>query len=103
MLEYISENPAFLRRFNYTLSCDEIYFQTIFHKRMQEFKIEGLLPLRYVSWEATHPVKDNYRPYILDERDLQFILSSQAFFCRKVDLPQSKMLLDLIDQNRDNA
>lgn len=102
MLEYINENPAFLRRFNYTLSCDEIYFQTIFHKRMQEFKIEGLLPLRYVSWEATHPVNDNYRPYILDERDLPFILSSQAFFCRKVDLPQSKMLLDLIDQNRDN-
>lgn len=102
LLIYIDENPSFLKRFNHTSCCDEIYFQTIFHKKMKDFKIEGLLPLRYVSWEPTHPVENDYRPYILDERDLSFILSSQAFFCRKVDLPQSKRLLDLIDLNRDN-
>ena len=40
------------------------------------------------------------RPYILNEEDFLDIINSQAFFCRKVDLQESKKLLDLIDQNR---
>lgn len=63
-------------------------------------KIDGTLPLRYVSWKPTHPVEDKYRPYTLDERDFPFIIKSQAFFVRKVDIPQSQKLLDMIDKQR---
>ena len=63
-------------------------------------KIDGRKPLRYVSWNPTHPVKDKYRPYTLDERDFPYIIQSQAFFCRKVDLPISGKLLDMIDEQR---
>lgn len=83
MIKYIDENPSFLKRFNHTMCCDEMYFSTIFHNHLQKFNILGLLPLRYVSWEPTHPVKDNYRPYILDERNFQYIISSQAFFVER--------------------
>lgn len=66
-------------------------------------KIDGRKPLRYVSWNPTHPVTEKYRPYTLDERDYPYIINSQAFFCRKVDLPKSNRLLDLIDEQRGNA
>lgn len=100
MLYYIENNPKFLKRLNHTMCCDEIYFPTIFHNRMEEFNIKGLMPLRYVSFNPTHPVENNYRPYTLDERDFPYIITSQAFFCRKVDLPKSNKLLDLIDTHR---
>ena len=100
VLDYVAKNPCFVKRFNHTMCCDEIFFPTIFHGKTDQFHIQAITPLRYVSWEPNHEVADDYRPYTLDERDFSYIIGKQAFFCRKVDLPQSGKLLDLIDQHR---
>lgn len=84
------------------MCCDEIYFPTIFHDKLEEFCIQRILPLRYVSWNPNHEVADDYRPYMLDERDFPYIINKQTFFCHKVDLPLSSKLLDLIDRQRNN-
>lgn len=62
-------------------------------------------PLRYVSWFPKHRKTDvgAYFPYILNVEDFEDIHKSAAFFCRKVELPESAALLDMIDENRNNT
>lgn len=103
LLDYIDKNPVFLKRYNHTWCCDELYYTTIIHPVQNQLNIDGTKPLRYVSWKPTHPVSSKYRPYNLDERDFPFLINSQAFFCRKVDLPNSEKLLDMIDKQRGTA
>ncbi len=103
LLDYIDKNPSFLKRYNHTACCDELYYTTIIHPVQSQLNIDGRSPLRYVSWEPTHPVDSKHRPYNLDERDYPFIINSQAFFCRKVDLPISEKLLDMIDKQRGSS
>lgn len=100
LLDYVDKNPTFLKRFNHTNCCDEIYFTTLVHPLMDKLDIDGRTPLRYVSWIAPRPISSNQRPYILEEPDFPYVISSQAFFCRKVNLPQSEKLLDMIDEQR---
>lgn len=100
LLDYIDNNPKFLKRFNHTMCCDEIYFATLFKPLMKNMKINGLMPLRYVSIEPKWHIEETHRPYTMDERDFQYIYPTQAFFCRKIDLPYSSKLLDLIDASR---
>lgn len=100
-LDYLEHNPKFLKRFNHTMCCDEIYFATIYKSKMKEMNIKGLMPLRFVSTEPKWHIEETHRPYTMDERDYPDIYPSQAFFCRKVDLPYSSKLLDMIDRSRD--
>lgn len=99
-LQYIDDNPQFIRRFNYTACGDELYFNTYAHKFGDRLKIDGTKPLRYVSWRPPYERSDTYRPYVMDERDFPYIMEEENFFCRKIDLPVSAKLLELIDEHR---
>lgn len=99
-LHYINENPQFIRRFNYTACGDELYFNTYAHQFSDSLNIDGTRPLRYVSWRPPYERQDKYRPYVMDERDFPYIMEGENFFCRKIDLPGSAKLLDMIDEHR---
>lgn len=100
ILQYIDRNPDYLKRFMYTSAGDELIFNTLIHKNIDKFAIESYMPLRFVAWNLKRKVDSPYRPYTLNEQDFEEIINKQAFFCRKVSLPESEKLLDMIDNQR---
>ncbi|MDY2590820.1 MAG: beta-1,6-N-acetylglucosaminyltransferase, partial [Agathobacter sp.] len=103
VFNYLEKNPSYLKRFKYTNCGDELIFQTILFPEAQRLNLEMYRPYRYVSWKPKGRKTDvgNNFPYILNEEDFEDVYNSEAFFCRKVDLPVSSELLDLIDMKRE--
>lgn len=101
VLEYIESHPEYLARFNHTYCADELIFATILHPVADELNLDERHPLRYVSWKPGRRTSDvgTRRPYTLNEEDFDDVMSSDAFFCRKVELPESARLLDMIDES----
>lgn len=99
VLNYVAENADYYKRYENTYLIDELFFHTILNKRFDELNIDKSNSLRYVSWRANRPILEKHRPYILNELDFDVVSNSGAFFCRKIQLPESEKLLDLIDQN----
>lgn len=99
VLKYVNENADYYKRFNHTYLIDELFFHTILNNKFDKLKIEKNNSLRYVSWKPNRPILEKHRPYILSELDFDLVSNSDAFFCRKIQLPESEKLLDLIDQN----
>jgi len=79
LLNYIEENPKFLKSFNYTLISDEIFFHTLLLNSPIRHKIENDKK-RYIDWD-TGPE----RPRILRIEDYDKIIKSNGFFARKFD------------------
>lgn len=102
VFSYLENHPEYLKRFNHTYCGDELIFSTILHPVAEKIGLDEKHPLRYVSWEPNRRKSDvgKYRPYILNEEDFEDIRDSGALFCRKVQLPDSRKLLDLIDKNK---
>lgn len=100
ILDYLRQHPEYLKRFNHTFCGDELFFQTILKNNISELKINTQMPLRFVSWVPKRVIDNPYRPFTLNENEFEEIINSQAFFCRKVDYPESRKLLDLIDKQR---
>lgn len=101
VLTYIGSHPKYLKRFLHTSAADELIFNTIVHSQLKDLDVESLMPLRFVSWSLKRKLGSNeYRPYTLNHLDYDEIIDKQAFFCRKVDLPESEKLLDMIDAQR---
>ena len=97
----LERNESLVKRFNYTITPTEHIFHTILSTHVDEMKIETDNPLRYVSWHPHRPVESDYRPFIFNELDFEFIIGRKAFFCRKVDEIASAKLLDMIDACRE--
>lgn len=87
-------------RYRYTCAPGEQMFATMLYTHLDELKIRKYFPLRYISITARRKVETSYRPYNLNELDYEYIINSPSFFCRKVDEVESKVLLDMIDQQR---
>lgn len=89
---FVKESPEFLKRFNYTSCCDEVFFHMIV---MNSPYMDTIIndSLRYVDWS------DSSRGYpcVLDERDYEQIESSNNLFCRKIDPHKSEKLLKKIE------
>lgn len=97
ILDYCHDHTKFVERFKYTACCDELVFPSIVHPNAEELQIMGRNSLHYVDWKPSRPT--NSLPLVLDERDYDSIVKSGMFFCRKVELPQSEELLDMLDRN----
>lgn len=89
-----------LKRFNHTISPCEHFFTTLLSDNIEKLNVCKHFPIRFVSWEPHHPLKSNYRPYNLDERDYERVIDSAAFFCRKVDEVVSAKFMDMVDAQR---
>ena len=89
---YINKHPQFLKRFNYTTCCDEIFFHVIIMNSQYANTIIND-SLRFVDWSD---ISRGY-PCVLDETDFNQIINSNCLFCRKIEPYKSKQLLDKID------
>lgn len=100
VVNFMDQNPEYVKRYNHTLCPTEHLFPTILQDRCHELLIESNNPLRYISWQPHRLISETYRPFIFNELDYNYIKESKAFFCRKVDEANSAKLLDLLDEHR---
>lgn len=95
VLTYCDNHPEFLSRFRYTYCCDEVFFHTLLSHRIDSLNICKTNSLRYIDWFPQRAYKS--LPLVLDERDYQSIIDSGCFFCRKVFIAESSVLLEKLD------
>lgn len=95
VLKYLDKHPAYEKRFHNTSCCDELIFHTMLYPYLKELNIHPDEALRYIDWHPEASYKGTL-PKILDERDYNKIINSNAMFCRKVDIKHSAALLDLL-------
>jgi hypothetical protein len=92
IFEYVRRNPDFVRRFHFTVSSDEIFFQTILMNLGRlTFESDSL---RNVFWNNG---RNEYPGYVRME-NYEEMKSSGKFFTRKVHPRDSLELLDMIDR-----
>lgn len=90
-LDYLKENPQYLRRFKYTFCAEEIFFQTILMNSSLKDKIINN-NLRFIVWEN----RNGNFPANLDSSDYKNIENSEALFARKFEYPTSEKLLSMV-------
>lgn len=93
LISSLSRNKAFFNRLKYTWAPEETYFPTVIMNSPFAEKVKND-HMRYIKWEY----KNGSFPAILDERDIEDIVSSGCCFIRKVDPVLSKNLLAYMDQ-----
>jgi len=79
IMEYLSANKSYLRRFKFTLCADEIFFQTIICNYTKDIEIVNN-SLRYIKWGDSEK-----SPNILTQKYLSDMLNSDHLFARKFD------------------
>ena len=97
IMNYISSNPNYYRRFAYTECCDEIFFHTLLYDHIHKLNIITSTNLRYIDWSPTKEV--NSLPAILDSNDYNNIINSGALFCRKIDPVLSDSLMSKLEES----
>lgn len=102
------DGARYMRFFRRSWGSDEMLFQSVVLnsplattcRHYERDRAAGLTHpndahLHYVDWD---PARE--RPAVLDERDLDALLASEAFFARKVDAIRSQRLLEELDALR---
>jgi hypothetical protein len=89
ILSYLSKNPEYLNIFKYSLSGDEIFFQTL----IKLLKIDNLIShnLRYIDWNYNYGFSK-----ILCISDYNKIMNSDCLFARKFDETVDNEIIDKI-------
>lgn len=96
LLNYIRKNPKYCDRFKHTICSDELIFATIVKNTDIDLNVDICNSLRFVEWNPKRQAES--LPLLLTENELEDVVNSGAFFCRKVQLPESEKLLDKIDE-----
>lgn len=93
IIDYIMNNPSYLKRFRFTNCCDEIFFHTILlNSKLRDTIYQH--DLRYVDWKKKN--EGDKLPRILTIDDYEAIKKSKTVFIRKIDLSLSKSLLNML-------
>lgn len=79
LLQYVSQNPSFLRRFRFTHAPDEFFFQSAIGN-CGVLPSSTARPLRYIDWE-----RGPEHPRVIRLDDLPRLESSKMMFARKLD------------------
>ena len=98
VVDYTEKHPYFLKRLDYSLSAEEIYYQTVIMNSAFKANVVNH-NLRYIDWE----LRNGNKPANLDETDYEKIIRSDAIFARKIEYPVSKTLIDRIENNLINV
>jgi hypothetical protein len=94
---FLKQNPDYIRYFRYTLSSDEMFFQTIIaHSPFLEHATND--NLRLIHFEENMP-----NPKILTFEDKDTILQSKAFFARKFDLRKDEKIIDFLSRREEKS
>ncbi|WP_241647885.1 beta-1,6-N-acetylglucosaminyltransferase, partial [Rosenbergiella metrosideri] len=96
ILWYLNENPKYLSRFKYTYCCDELFYHTILADKADDLSIITNNSLRFVEWNPKREY--DTLPLILNENELDVVLNSNCFFCRKIHPSTSLKLMNEIDK-----
>jgi hypothetical protein len=92
LLQYLHCNHTFLRRFRFTKSADEIFFQTALLNSTPS-PSPANDDLRYTVWDEGR----GEMPAVLDSNDFDSIATSGKLFARKMEPERSAALMDRID------
>lgn len=91
-MDYVSANPAFMQLFDHSFCSEEFFFQTVLLNSPLRDKIVND-DRRFIVWEF----RDGSNPATLDNRDIEQVRSSPAYFMRKIAYPQSAGLVNALD------
>jgi hypothetical protein len=90
--EFVSRNTAYSRYFRFTLTPDELFFQSIIANSDYATRIAH--KITYDDWNDPNPPY----PKILDESDFEKLRDSRWLFARKFDYARSDKLRMLLDK-----
>ncbi|MDQ2751498.1 MAG: beta-1,6-N-acetylglucosaminyltransferase [Bacteroidota bacterium] len=98
ILDFVKKNEAYCKFHRFTFAPDELFFHNIVLNADDEriknsITNNNLLYLRWSNLRKGHPD-------ILQQSDIQNIISSDALFARKFDVTEDADVLDLIDEHR---
>lgn len=93
LLDYTDRNPSFYRRMWMTFAPEECYVATILVNLLGEDKIENTNH-RFIRWKNEN---GNY-PANLGTEHFHYLVETDSFFARKIELPSSAKLLKQIDR-----
>lgn len=91
ILNFLKENPWFLKKFRFSFCAEEIVIQTVLLNSPFKSKIQNS-NLRLIVWEY----RNGNIPAVLDESDLEKIHASNHLFARRFEYPVSEALLKKI-------
>ena len=97
ILEFLKRHPDYIERFKYTSCCDEVFFHTIAFNSPLIGSIEND-DLRYVDWKRKYPGES--LPRVLNEKDYNAIILSNAVFVRKLEVRKSRNLIKMLLWNK---
>jgi hypothetical protein len=87
LLDYIEKHPEYSERFHYTLTSDEMFFQTLIN--LLEIEVENY-DLRWVNWG------NSSGPYNFKINDYDKLIKSDCLFARKFDETIDNKIINLI-------
>ena len=96
ILDFIKNNPDYIKLFSTVLICDEHFFQTILLNSSHKPQIVND-DLRHIVWNSSGSA-----PEILCTKDINEILNSGKLFARKFDVEIDGNILDILDLNNKN-
>lgn len=92
-IDYIQRHPGFMKRFEYTICAEEMFFQTvIMNSPFKDHVVNDNLTL--VLWEY----RNGNNPATLDSTDFERLMESEKLFARRFDYPTSRELVELLKQ-----
>jgi hypothetical protein len=94
ILDFIKNNPDYIKHFSTVLCSEEHFFQTILLNSYHKSQIVND-NLRYTIWGRSGPE-------ILCTKDINDILNSEKLFARKFDMEIDSNILDILDLNNKN-
>lgn len=92
VVDYTEKHPQFLKRLDYSLLPEEIYYQSVIMNSGFKANVVNY-NLRYIDWNQ----RNGNKPANLDETDYKRIIKSDAIFARKFEYPVSKELINQIE------
>lgn len=92
LIHYLNENSNVLEMFKTGFCSDEFWVPTILRNNKSFAKRIDTNNHRYIDWHK----RNNSFPAILDKSDFSKIRNSDAFFIRKVELPRSYELIEML-------
>ena len=98
ILRFARRRPDVLRYHRWSMSSDEIYFQTVLANAGSRHLAENLVNncLRFVDWHHPNPAA----PATLTEEYFDAMIASKALFARKFDADRDAVILDRLDAYR---
>lgn len=93
ILDFIKNNPDYIKFFSRVYACDEHFFHTILLNSPHKSQIVND-SRHYIKWPG---------PKILCTEDINDILNSGKFFARKFDMEIDSNVLDMLDLNNKSS